>query len=664
MEAQPATDFTQGGRSPNPGYPASQRTEVRFLYDNDNLYIGAICYEADIANMIVNGLKRDFTSNLGDEIGIIIDSLNDDRSGFFFSTNPAGARRDLQSSNDSQINQNWDGVWDVRVTLGEDRWIAEFVIPFKTLRFSSDASQEWGMNMFRKIRRSNEESHWAPLPIRYNMTRVSLAGTLEGIEGISQGRNLKVKPYAVAGLIQQRSDGALENDFDYDGGFDVKYGVTQTLTLDATYRTDFSQTEVDQDQVNLTRFSLFFPEKREFFLENSGLFNFGSTRGRGNLLPFFSRRIGLSDRGTPIPIVGGARLSGTVGKQEIGVITMKTESDDGTPSNDFIVGRIKRNLLQNSFIGAIFTSRDSSVEGDHNRVFGFDGVFQFFTRLNVTGYMLRSDTPGVDEDQDAQAFTIGWRDDTFAMGADYESVGDNFNPEVGYVRRDDMSHYSGDITYTPRLRGRAGIRNLTFGANYDYYANVDGEIETREHTFRASMNFENGSSASFNTGESFERLFEEFRRYSLEPGDYRTRDYLVSYNSDRSRLVGGRISYTWGDFWNGTRRSIGGDVTFKPNYHWQIDTRYSRNHLELPVGDFVTTLVSLKVLYAFTSRIFLNTFLQYNAERHQFSSNIRFNIIHHPLSDIYLVFNERRDTLTGEVLDRGILFKFTNLFNF
>ncbi len=373
MEAEPASGFTQGGRSPNPGYPASQRTEVRFLYDNDNLYIGAICYEPDIATMIVNGLKRDFTSNLGDEIGIILDTLNDDRSGFFFSTNPAGARRDLQSSNDRQINQNWDGVWDVRVTLGEDRWIAEFVIPFKTLRFSPDASQEWGMNMFRKIRRLNEESHWAPLPIRYNMTRVSLAGTLGGLEGISQGRNLKVKPYAVAGIVQQRNEGKLANDFNYDGGFDVKYGLTQTLTLDATYRTDFSQTEVDQDQVNLTRFSLFFPEKREFFLENSGVFNFGSTGGRGNLLPFFSRRIGLSDRGTPVPIVGGTRLSGTAGSYEIGLLAMKTESVDpvdeggeGLPSDDFIVGRIKRNLLQNSFIGAIFTSRDSSVEGDHN----------------------------------------------------------------------------------------------------------------------------------------------------------------------------------------------------------------------------------------------------------------------------------------------------------
>ena len=244
--------------------------------------------------MIVNGLKRDFTSNQGDEMGVILDTLNDHRSGFFFSTNPAGARRDLQSSNDSTINQQWDGVWDVRVQVEEDRWVAEFRVPFKTLRFSSSESLEWGLNMYRKIKRANEESHWAPLPRRYNMTRVSLAGSLKGLEGVRQGRNLKVKPYGKAGLTQVRSGSGLDADSEFDGGFDAKYGLTQSLTLDVSYRTDFSEVEVDQDQVNLTRFNLFFPEKREFFLENSGVFAFGSRRastsGRGGGEQLLHRR--------------------------------------------------------------------------------------------------------------------------------------------------------------------------------------------------------------------------------------------------------------------------------------------------------------------------------------------------------------------------------------
>ena len=388
--ATPATDFTQGGRSPNPGYPGSQPVEVRFLYDDENIYIGAICWEEDVANMIVNGLKRDFTSNQGDELGVMFDSLNDDRSGFFFSTNPAGARRDLQIANDSQINQDWDGVWDVRVRVEEDRWVAEFMVPFKTLRFSSSETQEWGLNMYRKIRRVNEESHWAPLPRRYNMTRVSLAGTLTGLEGVSQGRNLKIKPYGKAEFTETRPDGPLETKSDFDGGFDAKYGLTPSLTLDVTYRTDFSQAEVDQDQVNLTRFNLFFPEKREFFLENSGVFGFGGRnsaaqgRGGGNLIPFFSRRIGLSPSGSPIPIVGGTRVSGTVGgSYEVGLLAMKTESDGDVPSNNYLVSRIKKNLLRNSFIGAIVTSRDSSIAGDTNRVYGADAVFQFYNRLDI-----------------------------------------------------------------------------------------------------------------------------------------------------------------------------------------------------------------------------------------------------------------------------------------
>jgi hypothetical protein len=422
---------------------------------------------------------------------------------------------------------------------------------------------------------------------------------------------------------------------------------------------------VDQDQVNLTRFNLFFPEKRDFFLENSGVFDFGSRAGSsGNLLPFFSRRIGLSDTGTVVPIYGGARVSGTAGRQEIGFLTMKTKHDGDKPGNDFVVGRLKRNLLQNSFIGAIVTSRDSTIAGDYNRVYGGDAVFQFFNKVDVTGYLLKSSTPGVTEDDDAKRFTAGWKDNVLSFGGEYEKVGDNFNPEVGFIRRADMSHYSGDFAYNPRIRRIRYLRDYTVSAGYDYYAGTDGKIETRTDNQRFNLEFANSASFAVSTTRTFERLRNPFVRYSIPVGDYEYREYSVSYNSDRSRLLGGRINYNWGEFWNGTRRAPGGDVTFKPNHHWQIDLTYSRNDITVQNRDFLTTLVGLKVLYAFTSRAFLNTFVQYNSERHQLSSNLRFNIIHHPLSDIYLVFNERRDTTSGKVLDRGIIFKFTNLFNF
>jgi hypothetical protein len=297
-------------------------------------------------------------------------------------------------------------------------------------------------------------------------------------------------------------------------------------------------------------------------------------------------------------------------------------------------------------------------------VYGGDAVFQFFNKVDVTGYLLKSSTPGVSTEDVAKRVSAGWRDNVVSFGAEYEKVGDNFNPEVGFIRRPDMSHYAGDFAYNPRVRRFRYLRDYTLSTAYDYYAGTDGKIETRTDSQRFNLEFANSASFAVSTTRTFERLRSTFVRYAIPAGDYEYREQSVSYNSDRSRLLGGRINYTWGEFWNGTRRAPGGDVTFKPNHHWQIDLTYSRNDITVQSRDFITTLVGLKILYAFTSRTFLNTFLQYNSERRQLSSNLRFNIIHHPLSDIYLVFNERRDTTSGKVLDRGLIFKFTNLFNF
>jgi hypothetical protein len=307
-------DFIQ--RRPRSGEPMTERTDVRFLYDDDNLYIGVFCFDSDPDRIIVNSVQRDYPTQESDGVTVLIDSLHDRRSGFTFVANPAGAKRDVQLSNDGSGNADWDGVWDVKTSRTHDGWIAEYVIPFKTLRFSSSPSQEWGLQITRRIARKNEEADWSPIPQRFSNWKMSLAGTLTGLENIRQGRNLKVKPFVSTGITHSRNAAGrlqtirgLERLKDYYGGVDIKYGLTSSLTLDATYRTDFAQVEVDQQQVNLTRFNLFFPEKRDFFLENSGTFDFGPGRfgGGGNLAPFFSRRIGLSASGTPIPVVGGAR---------------------------------------------------------------------------------------------------------------------------------------------------------------------------------------------------------------------------------------------------------------------------------------------------------------------------------------------------------------------
>ena len=278
--ATPAADFIQW--QPTPGAPASERTEVRFLYDESNLYIGAQCFDSQPDRMIAKDLKEDFAPAESDFLGIFLDTLHDQRSGFLFATNPAGAKHDLQAAQDGdETNLDWDGVWDVRVTVDERGWTAEFRIPFRTLRFASLASQQWGLNVVRRVRRHNEDSNWAPLPRRYQVNRASMAGTLRGIDSVRQGRNLKVKPFATAGFTDLSNGASMIRDGDADVGADVKYGVTQSVTLDLTYRTDFSQVEVDQQQVNLTRFNLLFPEKREFFLENRGIFNVASMSNGG-----------------------------------------------------------------------------------------------------------------------------------------------------------------------------------------------------------------------------------------------------------------------------------------------------------------------------------------------------------------------------------------------
>ncbi len=663
---EPATDFIQ--RFPNTGQIAEERTEVRFLYDDENIYISFVSFDSEIDRAVVTQLTEDFNFRGSDSVSLIFDSLHDQRSGFSFVVNVAGARADQQIIN-SGFNTDWDGVWDARTSQNEEGWIAELQIPFKTLRFSNDPNQVWGVNMSRRLLRLNEESYWAPIPVRYNLARVSLAGTLEGLEGISQGRNLKVTPFVTAGGVQSRPraqpPGDFSTDRDFDGGVDLKYSVTPSLTLDATYRTDFAQVEVDRQQVNLTRFNLFFPEKRDFFLENAATFSFG---GGNNIVPFFSRRIGLSRSGTPIPIVGGVRLTGRIDQFDVGFISMKTESEAATPSNNFTVGRLKRNLLTNSWVGGLFTSRESTVDGDYNRVYGADVHLEFNSRLFLDSFLLRSDTPGLTEKDQARQFQTAWRDDELTISGGYNEVQTNFNPEVGFVRRRNNTNFFGNVSWTPSLESNATIRNFGFLANTQYFENGStGKVESREQFAQIGIQFENTASVNVGLNQTFDRLTRVFQirpDIAIAAGDYSYQGYWANFRTDSSDKVSGNAEVEWGEFWNGRKTSFNAGLSLKPNYRLNVDLDYSHNRIKLPNGRFTTDLVGLQVLYAFNANAFLNGLFQYNADRRQVSSNIRFNIIHHPLSDFFIVYNDLRDSQTGQVLERAVILKLTNLFNF
>ena len=652
--ALPATEFYQ--YQPDPGELSPERTEVRFLYDDDNLYVAFHSWDSDMAHRTVTELKEDFSPTSSDVATLVIDSLHDRQSGYQFATNAAGAKRDSQISNDGQYNNDWDGVWDVKVSVQDDGWIAEFVIPFTTFRFSNAPTQEWGLNLGRKILRRNEDSQWAPIPIRYRaISKVSLAGILTGLENIRPGRNLKIKPYVSGGSTQVRTDSpglpsstmrltqSLARITDYDGGVDLKYGVGPSLTLDATYHTDFAQVEVDQQQVNLTRFSLFFPEKRDFFIENAGNFGFGgggggtgrntgggsSTGASGNLSPFYSRRIGLSAAGTPIPIIGGTRLSGKVGgAYDVGFLAMKTDAlvaRDGsgtvlstTPSNNYVVGRVRRNLLRNSFVGALFTSRNSTLEDDYNRVYGADAFFEL-DKWQFNGYLLRSDTPGKEGRNHARKLGAAWQDDELYVSSEYNSVQFNFNPEVGFLRRTNFSQYTGDFAWTPQLRRSPTIRNLDFGARVDYYEDGNGSIETRTEDMNFGIVFENNGSINYGINETFDRLVAPTRIGGaiVPAGDYDYLAHTASFSTNQTRMISGSGNVSWGEFWDGDRTSFGGSLGFTPNYHLSVDTTYSRNNVTLPTGAFTTDLVGMRLVYAFTGRASLNAFVQFNTDTHQ-----------------------------------------------
>ena len=671
--AIPATDFVQ--QRPHPGQIATQRTEVRFVYDDNNLYVGVTCFDSEPEHIVVNSLQRDYPTQESDGVTLLIDSLHDRRSGFTFVTNPAGARRDQQISNDGQGNLDWNGNWDVKTSRNSEGWIAEYMIPFTTLRFSNSPSQEWGLQVTRRVPRINEEAHWSPLPQRYGNFRMSLAGTLKGLENIHQGRNLNIKPFVSAGITQSRgADGrmqtvqSLSRLKDYDGGVDLKYSLTPSLTLDGTYRTDFAQVEADQQQVNLTRFNLFFPEKRDFFLENTGTFTFGPG---GNLVPFFSRRIGLSAAGTPIPIIGGARVTGQINRYDVGFIAMKTDNLGLTPSNNFLVGRIKRNFLRNSYIGTLMTSRDSAISGDYNRVYGTDAHLQFFQKLEFDSYVLGSNTPGRSGRNQARRFETGWRDEEFLVTAEYNDVQPNFNPEVGFIRRRDMKQYSSEFTYKPLIRQSESIRNLNFGTQFDYFAGSgSGKVETRTSENTIGVIFETNASINFIINQTFDRLAEPLRIPSGNPhvaipqGDYKFENYTGNFTTNQRRKIAGNGAYSWGDFYNGDHRQVTAGLAIKPNYHLTMNLTYDRNRISLSNGGFTTELIGAKFIYGFTPRAFVNAFIQYNADTHLVSSNVRFNWTHHPLSDLYIVYNDTRNTLTHEARERAFIIKLTNLFKF
>ena len=448
---------------PQEGQPASDRTEVRVLYDEGHLFIGIRAFSS--LAVTATEMRRD-ADRLFDEdnFQVILDTFHDSRNGYMFVTTPLGAKLEQQIFDEGEgggrggtanINRNWDGVWDAAAKILNDGWTAEIEIPFSTVRFVPSDAQTWGVNFQRHIRRKNETVLWSPIPKAYTLTRVSMAGEMQGLSGISRGLDLRLKPFMVGGVHDlQATRGSHTTDAIRDIGLDARYGLTAGLNMDVTINTDFAQVEVDEQQVNLTRFGLFYPEKRDFFLENSNFFTMGtgqaftSTPVQTDL--FFSRRIGLSEAGTPIPIQGGVRVAGKSGRNNIGVLDIQTDDFFTRPGENFFVSRYNRDILKRSRVGAIFINKDS-VGGEHfNRTMGLDANLAPSPNMQVQSYIAKTETPGKEGHDMAWFGRIAYRDPKWNLYLNYLDVQENFNAETGFVQRTGIRTTKGHFSPTPR----------------------------------------------------------------------------------------------------------------------------------------------------------------------------------------------------------------------
>jgi RluA family pseudouridine synthase len=677
QRAAPATNFIQA--DPLEGQPATEITEVRIAFDADYLYIGATCRDTGAAGIVINEIRKDFAGRDQDTFEVLLDTFTDRRNGFVFATNARGAKADTQIANEGRdVNTNWDAVWWVESQRTADGWTAEFRIPFKTLRFEAGEGKTWGINFARRVRRKNELSYWSPVSRAYSIFRASSAGTLVGLPPLQQGRNLRIKPFLAAGTV--RGVGQADFDRDFTAGVDFKAGLTPSLTLDATINPDFAQAEADEQQVNLTQFSLFFPEKREFFLENAGIFYFGDIPRNSrsiarfrppeeDLLLFFSRRVGLSDAGVQQPLHGGVRLTGRTGGFTLGLMTMQSKEEDGRPSTNYTVARIRRDLFRSSDVGAIVLSREpNGSSADFNRVVGVDTNFRFFRSLSINGFFARSESPGVTTDQDSAKASIGWEDSTRRVQASVMKIGEGFRDDLGFVRRAGVTRQFYDGAWFKEVR-RWGIRRVEPHARVWIYKNPAGQLVSRTGHISNQTTWNNGSYMEYAFEPRVEAIAKPFNLAPgviIPPGRYDWNQHLWLFEGDRSRALAGSIRYTTGGFWSGSQHNVQTSVLYRPTYRMVVDLglQVTKIKLDLPKTEFTTTLVNLRTGYSFSTNMFLDTLLQYRNDVKQFSANVRFNLIHRPLSDFFIVYNESQFTDTTQTAGRGVVVKYTQMFSF
>ena len=641
-------------QEPAEGDPATERTIVRLMYDERALYIGVEAYDSIPGGVIATEMRRDSRQLLDeDNFQLILDTFHDSRSGYMFVTSPLGAKLEQQVSeegeggfrgNSSNINVDWDGVWDVSARRTDQGWVAEIAIPMVTLRFPEADRQVWGVNFMRNIRRKNEQVYWAPIEKGYSLTRVSLAGTLTGLGGVDRGMDLRVTPYVLSGGRQDRGTTTALNGSGFnDVGLDVKYGIASSMNLDVTLNTDFAQVEVDQQQVNLTRFPLFFPEKRDFFLENAGMFSV-KNQGISRLADlFFTRRIGLTN-GQPVPIIAGTRLTGKVARHNIAVMNIQTQEVGSRPGENFFVARYSRDIFARSKVGGMIVNKEAIGEASFNRTFAVDTSLTPHPFFTVTGFVAKTETPGLSGADAAGHINATWLSPGFRVYSEYTDLQEHFNPEVGFVPRIGIRRSKLHAQWNPRP-GKWGIRSMDPMMNIEYTTDQDNRLLTRRVHHMIGVQFEDGSNLTLITNSQFEQLDVTFQITSevvVPPGAYRFWIPSARYSSDPSRRLSASASYSPQGFFGGRRTDWRTSVSLRASSRIAVQGSFRRSDVTLPGGAFVADLASTTFDLALSPEMTLRSLTQYNSTTDSISTSVRFNWIYSSGSDIYIAYDELR----------------------
>jgi len=679
----PIGDFVQ--MEPVNGAPATEQTEVWILFDDDNFYVSGKAYDRSPERWVLNEMRRDVPNvSMNESVGFSIDTFNDRRNGYLYEVNALGGFLDAQVTNEGMPpNSNWNSVFNVQVGRFDGGWTFEFRVPFWAIRYQPGPDPLWGFNMRRTVRWKNEESHIVPLPLalgqRRGLIQMSLDPRLVGLEVPPRAKNLEFRPYGITTTATDRlARPATSNDLTANAGLDLKYGVTQNLTADLTYRTDFAQVEVDEQQVNLTRFNLLYPEKRTFFLEGQGIFNFGIGAGpnvNGADVPtmFFSRQIGIS-RNQPVPIIGGGRVTGKVGDYQVGALSIQTDdkAELGAVSTNFSAVRLRRDVLRRSAVGVLYTNRTPSQGGSgRGGTYGADAGFSFFDTLNINAYVARTDTPGVPDRDLSYRGQFNYAGDRYGLVLERLVIEEGFDPQVGFVRRPNLRKWTGTTRFSPRPRRIGLVRKYLYEVAGSYIENNAGLLESRQWDGTFGLDFNNGDTLRVQATQQYEFLA---RPFPIDPaatipiGSYSFANLALRYTLGAQRWFASTLSVEQGSFYGGDKTTIGVSAgRFNLTNQIQVQPALSINRVELPDGRFTATQAQGRVTYTLTPRTFIAALLQYNSSSGLLGTNLRWRWEYIPGSELFVVYTDERDaTVQGvpALNNRALVVKWAPLVRF